>query len=76
MANFVLVRKGKILFGVCKELEASGRGSAFLWRSIFVVTACSLWLFLFVYIGIAMFLPVVDEKTESLYAINNCAKNI
>ena len=62
MSNLVMVRKGKILFGVCKGLEVLGRGSAFLWRSIFVVTACFLWFPLFVYIGMAMFLPVVDEK--------------
>ena len=62
MAKLALVKKGKIFFGVCKGLEASGKGSALIWRIIFVLTACSLWLPFFVYIGMAMFLPVAEDK--------------
>ncbi len=62
MAKLTLAKKGKIIFGVCKGLETSGRGSALLWRIIFVVTACSLWVPFFVYIGMAMFLPVADDQ--------------
>ena len=62
MAKLALVKRGKILFGVCKGLEASGKGSALIWRIIFVVSACSLWLPFFIYIGMAMFLPVAEDK--------------
>ena len=62
MARLTLVKKGKILFGVCKGLEVSGKGSALIWRIIFVLTACSLWLPFFVYLGMAMFLPVAEDK--------------
>ena len=63
MAKLALVKKGKVLFGVCKGLEASGKGSALIWRIIFVVTSISLWLPIFVYIGMAMLLPVAEDKT-------------
>jgi len=62
MTKLALVNKDKILFGVCKGLEAFGTGSALIWRMIFVVTACSLWLLFFVYIGMAMFLPLAEDK--------------
>ena len=62
MAKLALVKKGKIFFGVCKALETSGKGPALIWRIIFVLTACSLWLPFFVYIGMAMFLPVAEDK--------------
>ncbi len=65
MAKLALVKKGKIFFGVCKGLEASGKGSALIWRIIFVVTSCSFWLPFFVYIGMAMFLPVAEDKNIS-----------
>tara|TARA_Y100001968_G_scaffold299148_1_gene309553 strand:- start:15 stop:218 length:204 start_codon:yes stop_codon:yes gene_type:complete len=63
MAKLALVKKGKIFFGVCKGLEASGKGSALIWRIIFVVTALfSFGIPFIVYIGMAMFLPVAEDK--------------
>ncbi len=62
MAKLTLVKQGKIFLGVCKGLEASGRGSALVWRVIFLVTSCFLWFPLFVYLGMGMFLPVADKK--------------
>ena len=63
MAKLSLVKKGKIFFGVCKGLEVSGKGSALIWRIIFVVTALlSFEVPFIVYIGMAMFLPVAEDK--------------
>ncbi len=60
MADLKLVKKGKVVFGVCKGLEAAGKGSAFWWRLIFVVLTLIAWLPLFVYIGMAIFIPSED----------------
>tara|TARA_B100001250_G_C19731560_1_gene758741 strand:- start:79 stop:261 length:183 start_codon:yes stop_codon:yes gene_type:complete len=57
MAGLQLAKEDKIFFGVCKGLENAGRGSAFLWRLIFIVLTCSLGFPFFIYIGLSLFLP-------------------
>ncbi|ABX09141.1 PspC domain-containing protein [Prochlorococcus marinus] len=57
MAGLQLAKEDKIIFGVCKGLENSRRGSAFLWRIIFIVSTCTLGFPFLIYIGLALFLP-------------------
>jgi len=46
MSQIYRVKEGKILFGVCSGLEASGRGDAWLWRIAMLTLAWPLYPFL------------------------------
>ena len=61
-SGFKRAKKDKVIFGICKGLENSGRGSANLWRGILV--AVSLFLTgipVIIYIIAGLVIPISDE---------------
>ena len=61
-SGFKRAKKDKVIFGICKGLENSGRGSANLWRGILV--AVSLFLTgipVILYIIAGLVIPISDE---------------
>ena len=59
------VQEGSQLAGVCAGLEASGRGGAGGWRALFVVGSLFYLVGVFIYIGMAISLPLVQKKKDA-----------
>ena len=59
------VQEGSQLSGVCAGLEASGRGGAKGWRALFVVGSLFYFVGVFIYIGMAISVPLVKKKRDA-----------
>lgn len=61
-SGFKRAKKDKVIFGICKGLENSGRGSANLWRGILVVVSLFLTgIPIIVYIIAGLVIPISEE---------------
>ena len=63
MTSIIRTKKGAWFLGVCKGLEKSKRGSALLWRLVFLVaTFFTFGIPILIYLGLAVVFPM--EKSE------------
>ena len=61
-SGFKRANKDKVIFGICKGLENSGRGSANLWRGILVFVSLFLTIIpIIIYIIAGLVIPISDE---------------
>lgn len=74
--SFKRAKKGAIIFGLCKGLSNSGRGSAGLWRFIFVIVSLFLTgIPIIVYIIAGLIIPVDENEQKSQSASNDTSSN-
>ena len=59
------VVEGRQISGVCAGLQACGRGTATGWRLLFVFGSLFWFIAVFVYIGMAVSLPLVKTANEA-----------
>jgi phage shock protein PspC (stress-responsive transcriptional regulator) len=59
------VVEGRQVSGVCAGLEACGRGTATGWRLLFVFGSFFWLIAIFIYIGMAVSLPLVKTRKEA-----------
>ena len=65
MSEFVRVKQGSILAGVCSGLEASGKGTAGGWRLLFIIGGFFILIPWVVYPALALIWPEVKTKKEA-----------
>ena len=58
------VKKGAIVAGVCKGLEASGKGTANGWRVLFLISGTFFFVPIIGYAVMALLLPQKNTSTE------------
>ena len=74
--SFKRAKKGAIIFGLCKGLSNSGRGSAGLWRFIFVIVSLFLTgIPIIVYIVAGLIIPVDESEQLSQSASDATPSN-
>tara|TARA_B100000579_G_scaffold273175_1_gene225653 strand:+ start:282 stop:632 length:351 start_codon:yes stop_codon:yes gene_type:complete len=74
---FVRIKHGAVISGVCKGLEVAGRGSASSWRVLFIVSTLIIWLPAFIYVGMALGIPMQEnEEDANNAALENEKKSI
>ena len=64
MAKLYKVNEGKILFGVCTGLGATGGASVTTWRIVFAVSSCFLFFPIVIYFVMGVALPVAKKKND------------
>ena len=64
MAKLYKVNEGKMLFGVCTGLGASGGASVTTWRIVFAVSSLFLFFPIVIYFVMGVALPVAKKKTD------------
>ena len=63
MSNMIRAKKGSWFLGVCKGLEKSNRGNAYLWRLIFVIASCfTFGVPVLLYFVLAIIFPIEKSK--------------
>ena len=63
MAKIIRTKKGKLLLGVCKGLESSGRGNVIFWRIVFVLfSTFTFGIAIIIYFALAIIFPY--DKSE------------
>ena len=74
--GFKRAKKGAIIFGLCQGLANSGRGSAGLWRVIFVLVSLFLTgIPVIVYIIAGLILPIDESESSIPVKTNNLNTN-
>jgi len=58
------VKKGAIVAGVCKGLEASGKGTANGWRVLFLISGTFFFIPIIGYAVMALLLPLKNTSAE------------
>ena len=58
------VKKGAIIAGVCKGLEASGKGTANGWRVLFLISGVFFFIPIVAYAVMALLIPQKNSSAE------------
>ena len=64
MAKLYKVNEGKMLFGVCTGLGATGGASVTTWRIVFAVSSLFLFFPIVIYFVMGVALPVAKKKND------------
>ena len=64
MAKLYKVNEGKILFGVCTGLGATGGTSVTTWRIVFAVSSIFLFFPIVIYFVMGVALPLAKKKND------------
>ena len=63
-SNIYRVKEGSIFAGACSGLEASGKGTAVMWRLLFFFTGWFSFLGVIAYVALAIILPEGKSKKK------------